>query len=116
MGFKDITPTKHTFDKKGEVLTGRILSVGRAEALDVNTYSMLCEDGKGNETPISFLGTTVLDKVLGDKEGQIVRLTYLGEEMSASKRKVKQFKIEVYEADPEPEDTAAAKVAAQGKK
>jgi hypothetical protein len=100
MAFKEKTPTKITFDESmlNTPITGKIASVGRAGRLEVNTYTMLTE----NNEIISFLGNTVLDKVLADELDSLVRITYTGEVKSSGGFKVKQFKVEVWE-DNEPE-------------
>ena len=98
MGWKEKTAEKISFSDKGMVITGKIVSVGDAGRLEVKTYTMDTDDGL-----ITFLGNTVLDKVLPDELGQLVRIEYLGDQKSSGGYNVKQFKVEVW-SDDESED------------
>jgi hypothetical protein len=100
MGWKEKTPTKITFDESmlDQELVGKVTTVGRAGRLNVNTYTMLTEEGD----LISFLGNTVLDKVLSDELGSLVSIKYTGDVKTSGGFKVKQFEVKVWEEDEAP--------------
>ena len=46
---------------------------------------------------VSFLGTTVLDKLLGEQLGEIVSVTYKGDQKSSGGFNVKQFDVQIWD-------------------
>ena len=97
MSWKTKSPRKITFDgaMEGQELIGKLDAVGQAGSLDVHSYTMTTEDGE----IVSFLGNTVLDQVLGDEEGSLVKIKYLGTAKSRAGFDVKQFEVAVHDDD-----------------
>lgn len=59
----------------------------------VNRYTVETEDGQKK-----FLGSTVLDDTFANiPDGAFIRVTYIGDKKTASKRTMKDFKVEVAE-------------------
>lgn len=103
MGWKEKTPKKVTFGediKIGQSLTGRIDSCTDAGSLGVKGYTMTTEDGEF----ISFLGNTILDKVLPNEVGNLVKLTYKGRMKTSNGFTVMQFDVAVWEEDSQEQD------------
>lgn len=100
MGWEEKTAEKITFDHTllNKEVVGKIISVGSAGRLEVNTYTLEQSDGK----LITFLGTTVLDKILNDEEGSLVKIVYTGDVKTTGGFSVKQFKVYVWEEEKEP--------------
>jgi len=120
MSWEKKNPEKITFDAtmKDKELIGRITNIGRAGRLNVNTYVMVTADDK----LVTFLGNTVLDKVLSDEAGSLVKIVYTGDMPTSGGFKVKQFDVFVDheaapdealapepESEPEPEPVKANK-------
>jgi hypothetical protein len=118
MGWTEKTPRKLSFDvdvKKGETIEGVIASCTDAGSLGVKSYTMTTAGTKENPDGelISFLGNTVLDKVLPSEVGSLVRIQYLGKVGTASHFQVMQFKVSVYHIESNDENTAKAKADAE---
>jgi hypothetical protein len=96
MGWEKKSAEKIEFSEKGMVVEGRLLGLQRLERLGINSYTMSVVDENGEDSLIAFLGTTVLDRLLPDEIGNLVRLTYTGEQKTSAGYKVKQFEVEVY--------------------
>lgn len=103
MGWEEKTPEKVTFDKEGMELIGRIVSITPTE-LKVNSYKLVEEEGRIK----SFLGTTVLDGVLSNELGSLVKIVYMGSSKTGSGFQVKNFRVfvdrDASEEPIEPED------------
>lgn len=107
MGWKEKTPRKLSFGvdvKEGQTLEGTIESCQPAGSLEVNTYTMstTATADKPGEL-ISFLGNTMLDKVLPGELGNLVRIKYLGKVQTSSHFQVMQFKVDVWNDNEESE-------------
>lgn len=98
-GWEETTPIKVNFEKKGQELIGRITSISDTE-LGVKSYALQGEDN----VMYSFLGTSVLDKVLSDELGSLVKIQYLGDDKTSKGFKVKLFKTFVWREEKEAEE------------
>lgn len=86
--WEEKTPEKITFDTPGMEVIGRITDIKPTE-LKVNSYTLLNDEGD----LVSFLGTTVLDRVLSTELNSRVKIVYTGEARTGRGYKVKQFRI-----------------------
>ena len=89
-----------TFDTP-KVVTGTIISV-EPTRFDVNGYKIQLKDG----SVMSFLGTAVLDQLIGNEEGNLVKIEYLGEERLDQGRRLKRFNVEVWREEENAESLA----------
>ena len=112
MSWKEKTPRKLSFGtdiKEGDAIVGTIESCQKAGALDVNTYTIATQaEGDKPSELIGFLGNTMLDKVLPNEIGNLVRIKYLGKVRTAAKREVMQFRVDVWEDDDSADEMGAA--------
>lgn len=100
MGWKQKNPVKIEFSEEGMVVEGKIVAVQHLESLKVNSYTLESADGSGL---VTFLGNTVLDKTINDELDSVVRIEYLGEEKTSGGFKVKQFNVNIWVDDDEPD-------------
>lgn len=88
---------KINFDEVGQELVGTITEVTSVQMQGgkVNSYTMVTEEGE----TINFLGTTVLDRLIGHELQSMVKIKYLGITKTASQRNLKNFQVHIWEED-----------------
>ncbi len=75
-------------------VVGKIIDV-RSTKFDVMAYDLELDGGE----IVSFLGTTILDMLIANELGSHVQITYLGESKLEQGRRLKQFKVAIWEDD-----------------
>lgn len=97
MGWKEKVSGKISFDEVGMVVKGKITDVKLQQMMtgEVNSYTLVTEEGE----TMNFLGTTVLDRLIGHEEGSLVKIEYLGTTKTGSGRPLKNFKVEIWEEE-----------------
>lgn len=100
-GWRKVTAEKITFDTEGMVVEGVLISVQDTE-LGVKSYVVATD---GDEPNVTFLGTHILDKHIGDLKGRRVQIVYKGEVKTSRGFNVKDFDINVWDSDSD-EDKA----------
>jgi len=98
--WKEKVSGKISFDEVGQVVTGRITEIKVQQMLtgEVNSYALVTDEGE----TMSFLGTTVLDRLLGHELDSLVKIEYQGTTKTGSGRPLKNFKVEVWEDEELP--------------
>lgn len=91
MGWEKKSAEKINFEEEGMITEGRVISI-QPSNLGVNSYTLSCEGG----VLVSFLGTTVLDRLLSDELGNVVKIKYLGDMKTSRGFRVKQFEVFVW--------------------
>lgn len=95
MGWEEKSAGKVTFDKVNQELVGRITEIKPTE-LGVNSFTLV--DASDGELK-SFLGTTVLDRVLANELNSVVKIVYLGTARTGRGFNVKQFRVLIWKEE-----------------
>ena len=101
MAWKEKVAGKISFEEVGQEIIGKITDIKDQPmpgGTSVNAYTMVTEEGE----LINFLGTTVLDRLIGHEEGSLVKIRYLGMTKTGSNRNLKNFHVEIWEESEEP--------------
>jgi hypothetical protein len=88
---------KISFEKEGMEVVGKVTDI-KSTDLGVNSYSLTDEDGD----LVSFLGTTVLDRLLSTELNSLVKIIYTGEVRTGRGFKVKQFRVFIWKDEAVP--------------
>jgi len=101
MSWEEKVAGKVNFNQVGKELIGRITEVKPVKMPNavINSYTMVTEDGE----TVSFLGTTVLDRLIGNELSSLVKIEYLGIVPTGGGRKLKNFRVQVWREPPKEE-------------
>lgn len=108
MAYKEKVSDKVTFDEEGMILEGVLKGCSHLDALNCKQWSIQLT-GSPEESVTTFLGTTVLDRLLEGEVGNLVKIEYTGEGKTRQGRKIKQFRV--WSDDGESSDDNAAEIA-----
>jgi hypothetical protein len=99
---------KINFDKVGMEVLGRITDITQVQMPNakVNSYTMVLDSGE----TVSFLGTTVLDRLVGHELNSLVKIKYLGLVKTGGARNLKTFQVHIWRDDAIVPDEAEVPV------
>jgi len=106
MGYKEKISEKVTFNEVGMILEGKLLGKVHLDALNCEQWQMQLL-GSPEESVTTFLGTTILDRLLDGEIGNMVKIEYTGDAKTRSSRNIKQFKVWADDGQQDDGDAAA---------
>lgn len=101
-GWEEKVAGRISFDKVGMEIVGRITDIMPTQMPNavVNSYTMVTDDGE----TMGFLGTTVLDRLIGHELNSLVKIKYLGVQKTGGGRNLKTFQVFVRKEEKEAEE------------